>query len=154
VSCAVNVTVTPQPSITVNVGDFSALSGAAIRAKLEASTATPVALVTGTPVVIASWLVDAYGSRSGELVCTDTTGVRVVRRLHVTHDGTVDFDANAATVSAHGHGSSPDLDPAEPWLDVDLDGAGAAQVVRIIVTADANGPDWTAVFYPDFMRTP
>jgi hypothetical protein len=135
-------------------GPQSPLTAANIRARLEGSTPTPVALVTATAVTVASWLVDNYGSRTGELVCTKSDGTRVSRRCTITHNGTSGADATTATISRHGQGSSADLNPATPWLDVDVNGATTAQVVRIRVTAAANGSDWTATFFPDFMRTP
>lgn len=153
-TCSVAVTVSPPDSVIVNVNDYSGLTGAAIRIKLEDGTAAGIALSTGVAVTVASWLVDSYGSRTGELIVTKSDGVRVSRRCTITHDGTTLDDATVATISTIGHGSSADLDPATPWLDVDVSGVTTAQVVRIRVTAAANGASWTAVFFPDFLKAP
>ena len=135
-------------------GNVTSLGGEIDVSDIETRTPTPIALITATAVTVASWLVDTYGSRTGELIVTKTDGVRVSRRCTITHNGITAADATAATLSTVGHGSSADLVAATPWLDADVSGVGVAQVVRLRVTAGANGASWSAVFFPDFLRTP
>lgn len=146
----VNVTVEPGPSVNVSVANLAGLTGAIVRGRLEAATPTPVALVTGVATTVASWLVDSYGSRSGELVLTKSDGTRIRRRVEVTTDSTTGGDATATRVAASGVGTSADFDASTDWVDATLGGTGTGQTVYLKVTAAANGPSWTTTFVPDF----
>ncbi len=126
------------------------LSGSAIIGRLEAATPAGVALSTGAAVTVWSGLVDSYGSRGGNLVITKTDGSRIRRRVLIDTDSTTGADATAATCESSGLGTHADL--ASTAIDADVSGAGTAQVVRLRITAAANGASWTAIFYPDFLK--
>lgn len=130
-------------------------TAADILATLEAGTPAAVALSTGAYVTIGSWLVDSYGTRGGRLSLTKTDGSRISRTVQFGHNGTTGADATTATISAQGLGTHADFDFSTPdWLDVDLSGAGTAQVIRLRVKAAANGASWSATFTPDFLKAP
>lgn len=125
----------------------------AIRARLEAATPSPVAGVTGSYVVVASWLVDSYGQRAGKLVGIKTVSTlteRVERDVIIKANGG-SADANAVTIESKGSGTHADLTELD-WLDADLNGTGVAQVARLKVKCNANGSSWAWTFYPDFLK--
>jgi len=128
-------------------------NAAQLRDMLEAATPTPVALVTGTPVTVSSWLVDTYGTRTGELVLTKSDGSRITRRVMVRHNGTSGADASGSPTVVPGPGNGTHADIASTAIDGTLSGTGTSQLVNLQVTAAANGASWTATFYPDFLRT-
>lgn len=132
---------------------FRALNPSQVRARLESGTPTAVALATGSAVTVASWLVDRYGSRGGELVLTKSDGSRLRRRVTVRVNSPAGgIDATTATPESSGSGTHADFNHGT-WLDsTDVNGSGASQVVRLRITATANGPSWSAVFYPDFLK--
>ncbi len=129
------------------------MSPATIRARLEAGTPTAIALSTGAAVTVASWLVDSYGTRKGELQFTKTDGSRMRYPVTIRVDSPAGgADATVATaVAGIGDATHADL-PAGTWLGADVSGSGAAQVARLRITATANGASWSAIFYPDFLK--
>jgi hypothetical protein len=147
------VIVSPASAVVVNLDPTGALTGGTIRSALEGATPAAVALVTGTAVTVASWLVDSYGSRGGEIVLTKTDGSRIRYGLQVTHDGVVSgADATAATVvPGIGTGTHADFTPGA-WLTATVSGVTTAQLVNLKVTAAANGASWTATFVADFLK--
>jgi hypothetical protein len=127
------------------------VTGSVARAALEGATPTAIALVTATLTVIASWSADSYQSRGGELELVKDDGTTIRRRVLIYHDGTSGGDATDAWIESHGAGSSADI--AAGAIDADVSGTGTSQVVRLIITATANGSSWNATFYPDFLKT-
>jgi hypothetical protein len=97
------------------------------------------ALTNGVLAIPDQVLVDDWGTVQWELQASNLDGRRFRRTLSASHDGTAGADATAATVSGLGHGAVP----AAFTYDVDVDGAGASQYLRLrlIVTED----DWTVV---------
>lgn len=130
----------------MSIASGTALAGAASN--------TPTPLVTGSYVTAYQWSATQYGAPGGLLQLTKTDGSRLRRRIYITHNAVPSgADATGANIGAEGNGTHADFDMSTPdWLDADLSGAGATQVVRLRIKATANGPSWTATFYPDSLK--
>jgi hypothetical protein len=122
--------------------------GASARAALEAAS-TPVALTSGSYTVVASWLVDTYATRGGDLLLTNADGSQVRRRVLVRTNSTSGADATTCGVQSSGLGTHANLAERD-WIDVDLDGAGGAQLARLKIKVGGTG--WSATFVPDFLK--
>ena len=125
--------------------------GQVIRQELGAATPAAVALITATAVTVASWSADDYQTRAGELQIVKSDGSSICRHVFIRHNGTSAADATTATIESHGAGSHDDI--AATAIDADVSGAGTSQVVRLRITAAANGASWSATFYPSFLKT-
>lgn len=126
-----------------------ALTPAQVEARLETYTPAAVALTSGAYTTVASWSVDSYATRGGDLVLTKSDGSQVRRRVLVTTNSTSGADATAVKVQSLGLGTHANLAERD-WIDADLNGAGTAQVVRLKAKVGASG--WVAQFYPDFLK--
>ncbi len=127
------------------------LSAAEVRARLEVLTPAGVALVNATNVVVASWLVDSYATRGGDLVLTKTDGSQIRRRVLIRTNSTTGADATTCKIASSGIDTHADLTIGD-WIDCDLSGAGTAQLARLLIKAAANGSSWSARFVPDFLK--
>lgn len=125
-------------------GDFyslvRALSPRQIFARLEARFAG-VALTNGAATTIDSIAVDSYAAAGWLVVLAKGTARRTVFVL-ADHDGTSGGDATAADPTEFGKGDRGTVDVV---LSVDVNGTGAAQVMRLRALASSTG--WTATAY-------
>lgn len=99
-----------------------------------------IGLTNGVPVTVDSVVVDnVQGVKWYLQLFNPTTGVREAWEIPAHHDGTDAADATAADYTISGLG--PDSGTGHTIV-VDLNGAGASQVMRLRVTAGAAG--WSA----------
>lgn len=114
---------------TINDGFTSTAptSPAFTAAELEELQLGPFTMVTTVTQTLDSLPCDDYGGAVWDLTFTKSDGTRLTRRVTATHNGTSAADATAATCSITGTGISSEL----TTLDVDVSGAGTAQVMRL-----------------------
>ena len=118
------------------VGRQRRVSGATIRGAIDQVTA--VALTDSVAVTVVALSVDTHQALHGTLVVEKTDGTRQQWDVAAHHDGTSGGDATATDYRVGGMGP---LSPAHT-IAVDIDGTGAAQVLRLRVTAAEAG--WSA----------
>jgi hypothetical protein len=121
-------------------GWVRALSPSQIFARLERKFAG-VALSNGALTTIDSVLCDSYAGASWEVTLAKGTARRVVT-VWAGHDGATASDATAATYTEAG---ADDIGTVDVVLSVDVNGAGAAQVMRLRALASSTG--WTATAF-------
>ncbi len=109
-----------------------------LASQLEALQLGPFTAVTATPFTIDSLLVDSYAAAVWEVTATKSDGTTITRRVSASHNGTASADATVATCVSAGSGLSSEL----TLLDVDLSGAGAAQVMRLRCTLTFGAGTW------------
>lgn len=88
------------------------------------------ALTTTVEVTLAQVKVDNYGAALWEVTFITNLGATFVRTVRAWHNGTAAGDATTAQCTVSGGGWSSEITK----LDVDLDGVGAAQVMRLRCT--------------------
>ncbi len=102
-------------------------------------TFTNTALTNAVAVTVDETLVDDYGEITWKVVLWNTDGRRETWTVEGTNDGIPAADATAPNYSVAGKG--PDNGNT---IEVDLNGAGVAQTMRLRITA--NGIGWTAAW--------
>jgi hypothetical protein len=129
--------------VTVNDGypsrtpDTAAFTGALLEA-LQTAVQT---LTTATAFTLDSVLVDSYAAAEWKVTLTKSDGKTIHAIVKARHDGRAAADATAAKCSIEYNADFADLAELTS-LDVDLSGAGAAQVMRLRVTMTYASGTW------------
>ncbi len=126
------------------------LGPAAVVGRLEGTQLGPFTMVTTVAQTFDTVLVDSYGRAQWELHFTKSDGTTLTRTVDARHNGTASADATTATCSIEGGGISSELTS----LDVDLSGAGAAQLMRLRCTMTYGAGTWKVTTWRLPMKPP
>lgn len=105
-----------------------------------------VPLTNGVAAVVDQVQVDAFGAVFYQLCLFDNLGNRDVWTVYARHNGIPSADATVAKETSDGLENDLNL---KHLIEVDLDGVGAAQVMRLKITALA--VDWQATCTPSYV---
>lgn len=110
-------------------------------AELEALQTAVQTMPTTVAVTLDSVLVDSYGSAEWKVKLTKSDGSLIDAVVRAQHNGTASADATTASCTVSYVAAAAAL--AElTTLDVDLDGVGAAQVMRLRATMTHGAGTW------------
>jgi hypothetical protein len=119
-------------------GDPQPLPIGSVIGRLEGAQLGPFTPVTTVAMTLDSLLVDNYGGAVWEITLLKSDGTGLTRRVTARHNGTTAADATTANCAITGEGISSEL----TTLDVDLSGAGVAQVMRLRLTMTFASGTW------------
>lgn len=114
-----------------------ALSAAEVFAREEV-VFPHVALSSGVTATLDSVICDNYQASAWDVVLSKA-GATSQRRIYARHNGTSGADATTAYM---GDSGPDDIGTVDVTLDIDLNGTGTSQLMRLRATAASSG--WTA----------
>lgn len=141
--------------VTVNDGYPSRTpdGNAFLGAQIEALQTAVQTLPTTVAVTLDSIAVDTYAAAKWEATFTKSDGSTIHATVHARHNGTDAADATTASCTVEYNADAAAL--AElTTLDVDLDGVGAAQVMRLRATMTYGAGTWKASSHRYPMKPP
>lgn len=122
-------------------------------AALERSQTAVQTLPTTVAVTLDSVAVDTYAAAKWEATFTKSDGSTIHATVHARHNGTPAADATVARCTVEYNADAAAL--AElTTLDVDLDGVGAAQVMRLRGTMTYGSGTWKVSSHRYPMKPP
>jgi hypothetical protein len=127
--------------VNLVAGDPQQQTPRGLVATLERLQTAAQTLPTTTAVTLDSILVDNYAAAEWKVTLTKSDGSTIGAVVRAQHNGTPGADATTATCTVSYSAEAAAL--AElTTLDVDLDGVGAAQVMRLRATMTYGAGTW------------